>query len=332
METFNGLYCDGHSSRAVAVVVRLHPDGQLELEGPDRKQSQPLETLRLEQPPGQARALLHWPDGALVEVEDNGRLLCLFANRPRTAHERLLDWARSHRGNFIATMLLTGASISLILVTGLPLLGQLVSFATPPQLARRLGESMLTKLDEGPMKPTSLHPIQKRRMWQLLQQLQPFRAGELPLKLELRSSPLVGANAFCLPGGILVVTDELVRLATPNEMLAVLAHEAGHDLHRHPMQMLVRSHALSLLANIVGIQDNPFPGLGATLVGNAYSRQFEYMADHEALKMLRRLNRPPEAFFSILDKMEKHSGNPKLPSFLLTHPSNRERRSQFKGP
>jgi Zn-dependent protease with chaperone function len=331
MDECDGLYFDGQSSRAIAVVVALLADGQLQLRGPDLDLRQPLAALRLEQPPGQARPRLYWPSGGLVEVDDDGRLVALFARRPGARPQGLLRWAESHWAGIGGALLLAGASIAGALVAGLPLLASLVTATIPTAAEQRLGEKVLASLDEGPFAPSRLPATRQQRLRDLMQRIQPRKAGERRLRLELRDSPTIGANALCLPGGILVVTDGLARLASEDELLAVLAHEAGHDRHRHPLQMLVRSQALALVTSLVGGKDNPFQGIGVGLVGNAYSRDFEHQADREALAVLRRLNLPPQAFFSILDKLEKQNGQAGLPSFLLTHPSNRERRAEVEG-
>jgi Zn-dependent protease with chaperone function len=127
---------------------------------------------------------------------------------------------------------------------------------------------------------------------------------------------------------MLVVTDGLVKLASDDELLAVLAHEAGHDHHRHPLQMAVRGQALAVVIGLLGEGGTPLRGLGQVMVSTAYSRHFEREADREAVATLRRWKRPPEAFFSILDKLERQNGGSKIPSVLLTHPSNQERRAQ----
>ena len=63
-------------------------------------------------------------------------------------------------------------------------------------------------------------------------------------RLEFRASPALGPNAFALPSGIIVVTDELVTLAHDDrEILAVLGHELGHVAHRHVMRQLLQSSA-----------------------------------------------------------------------------------------
>src|SRR5690606_15157282 len=54
----------------------------------------------------------------------------------------------------------------------------------------------------------------------------------------------LGANAFALPGGAIVVTDGLVEAARAaglqdDAIAGVLAHEIGHVAHRHTTRMLV---------------------------------------------------------------------------------------------
>ena len=48
-------------------------------------------------------------------------------------------------------------------------------------------------------------------------------------QLEFRHGGYIDANAFALPSGIIVMTDELVELAkSDDELISVLAHEIGH--------------------------------------------------------------------------------------------------------
>ena len=331
MERFEGLYYDGQSSRAIPVVVIPLQNDQVLLRGDQLELCQPLAQLRWEQPPGRSRPRLHWPGGGLVEVNDDGRLAALFAGRPGARLQGLLLWAESHRAGAVGASLLAIGTIAGVLVAGLPLLASLVSAAIPAAAERQLGEAVLASLDAQPFAPSRLPGAKQQRVRNLVQKIEATAPKGRRLRLELRDSPAIGANAFCLPGGILVVTDALVRLASEEELLAVLAHEAGHAHHRHPLQMMVRGHALALATRVIGGHDNPIQGITEGLVGNAYSRDFEHQADREALAVLRRLNRTPAPFFSILDKLERQQGKTEVPSFLLTHPSNRERRARSSG-
>jgi len=331
MDRFEGLYYDGQSSRAIPVVVMPLQNDQLRLRGEQLELCQPLGQLRWEQPPGRSRPRLHWPGGGLVEVNDDGQLAALFAGRPGGRLQGLLRWAESHRAGAVGASLLAIGTIAAVLVTGLPLLAAGVSAAIPAAVERQLGEAVLASLDKQSFAPSQLPMAKQQQVRNLVQRIEATAPEGRRLRLELRDSRTIGANALCLPGDILVVTDALVRLASEEELLAVLAHEAGHARHRHPLQMMVRGHALTLATGLIGGHDNPIQGVTQGLVGNAYSRAFEHQADREALAVLRRLNLTPTPFFSILDKLERQQGKTDAPSFLLTHPSNRERRARASG-
>jgi Zn-dependent protease with chaperone function len=331
MDRFEGLYYDGQSSRAIPVVVMPLQNDQLLLRGEQLELCQPLGQLRWEQPPGRSRPRLHWPGGGLVEVNDDGQLAALFAGRPGGRLQGLLRWAESHRAGAVGASLLAIGTIAAVLVTGLPLLAAGVSAAIPAAVERQLGEAVLASLDKQSFAPSQLPRAKQQQVRNLVQRIEATAPEGRRLRLELRDSRTIGANALCLPGDILVVTDALVRLASEEELLAVLAHEAGHARHRHPLQMMVRGHALTLATGLIGGHDNPIQGVTEGLVGNAYSRAFEHQADREALAVLRRLNLTPTPFFSILDKLERQQGKTDAPSFLLTHPSNRERRARASG-
>ena len=59
-------------------------------------------------------------------------------------------------------------------------------------------------------------------------------------------------NAFALPGGIIVVFDELVELAGDDDrVLGVLGHELGHVVHRHSTRQLLQALGLAAIAGVV---------------------------------------------------------------------------------
>ena len=213
---------------------------------------------------------------------------------------------------------------------GLPLLASGVSAALPRELEGQLGKAALAELDRDLLRPSRLSPERQRRLQTLLEKVQPLPPSPRRLELVVRESPQLGANALCLPGGVLVVTDGLVQLASEDELLAVLAHEAGHDQHRHPLQMLVRGQALGVVIGLMGETGRPLRGLGQAMVTTAYSRGFEHEADRAAVATLQRWNRPPEAFIAILDKLERERGHQAIPTLLLTHPSTRDRQARAR--
>lgn len=138
-------------------------------------------------------------------------------------------------------------------------------------------------------------------------------------------------NAFAAPGGRIGIFRGLIEEAeSADEVAAVLAHEMGHVVHRHPTEGVLRqlgiSATLQLLVGGSGVGIEDAAGLGNTLLTLSYSRQAEAEADATALDILGSagldgsgLNR----FFARLEREGKLGSG--MPSLLLTHPPTAER-------
>lgn len=155
-------------------------------------------------------------------------------------------------------------------------------------------------------------------------------------------------NAFALPGGYVYITRGLLALVdTEAELAAVLAHEIGHVVARHPAQRY--SHAqtanlgLTLLGVLGGAMGAPsgagqILSMGAQGYIQGYSRDQEMEADRLSVRYLTRAGYAPRAAASMFTKLEAQtrleaeiSGNPEAAesfSFLSSHPRTRDRITQ----
>ena len=145
--------------------------------------------------------------------------------------------------------------------------------------------------------------------------------------VSLRVIDMPGANAFALPAGRIVITRSLLDLsATPEELIAVLAHELGHIQAQHAVRLSLRIGGTSTL---LGFLLGDFTGsaavvaVGQALIGTAYSREFERQADLLAVRTLRNMSIPPDDLIALLERLES-SGE--AAGWLSTHPSTAERR------
>jgi len=142
-------------------------------------------------------------------------------------------------------------------------------------------------------------------------------------------------NAFALPDGTVVVTDALVDLAQADEeLLAVLAHEIGHVVHRHALRGVLQNSAVALLvAFAMGdvLSVTSLAGALPTLIVEAkFSRDFEREADQYAVEFLRARRIPLRHGAAILKRLAERGGD--LPAgleYLSSHPGIEERARRF---
>ncbi len=151
--------------------------------------------------------------------------------------------------------------------------------------------------------------------------------GKSPITVQLAKIDMV--NAVALPGGRVLIFDQLVQEAkSPEELAGVLAHEVGHVRKRHVMQALLRQFGLSILLS--GANSD----LGGTLGGvtaMGYSRKAEREADAWSRSRLAAADISPAAtaaFFGRLRKLEPNTANKQL-SYLNSHPDSGERELAF---
>ena len=120
-------------------------------------------------------------------------------------------------------------------------------------------------------------------------------------KLEFRKLPGDLPNAFAIPGGPIVVSDGLVAaLQDEDAFLAVVAHEIGHQVHRHVLRQVLQGSAVivaaTMLTGDVSSASGVVLAVPTFLLSSRYSRDFEREADDYAFAALRERGITPEWF------------------------------------
>lgn len=210
----------------------------------------------------------------------------------------------------------------------LPWVSDKVAMSVPDQIAVALGDKVLQSFDEH-WQPSQLSPLQqdqiRRRVSQHLDQLAP-----LPYSVEIvfRSSE-TGANAFALPGGKVVLLDQMVALLPSDELLdSVILHELGHIHHRHMLKKLVHSSLLSVGVSLMtgessGVIDN-LAGLGVFFLSNGHSREAELEADEyakQSMVIIYGSSEPVAEMFELLSDQDELA----IPEWLNSHPEFQQR-------
>ncbi|MEY2829878.1 MAG: hypothetical protein RIQ33_1736 [Bacteroidota bacterium] len=150
-------------------------------------------------------------------------------------------------------------------------------------------------------------------------------------------------NAWCMPGGKVVVYSGLLPVTQDEDALAVvLGHEIAHAIARHGNERM--SEQLALQLGGVGLQVatankpqqtqsifNQAYGLGSAIgIALPHSRMQETEADEMGLIFMALAGYNPKVASSFWQRMKAMTGNNKPPALLSTHPSDEARINNMK--
>ena len=302
-----GRWFDGLSSKARPVMVGLQPTPQ----GPS------LVLHPLSQPGAEPVVFawkdVGWPEAwnahkppprVVVDLRDHGSLeidavaqwraaLAAAGDRPGVAQRMQTRWPV-----LLGVAAAAAVGLTLFYRYGTPWAATQLTRFVPLAWETSVAENVLQQMDAGTLKPSKLPRERqdqlKARFDALARQappgLQRYPGYRPPLSLEFRSG--MGANAFALPGGKVVMTDGIVKAAAdkglPDDALVgVLAHEMGHVVQRHTTRMVVQQGVLSMglglaLGDVSGVVSTG----ASVLTGLSYSRAHEREADCYAIALM----------------------------------------------
>lgn len=321
------LYFDGHSARAWPATLSLDGDALLlTAEGLSRRA--PLATLRLSEPMGAAPRLITFDDGAHAEVKDHAalaRLLGATGQRDRLTVRSAFDLRMVAGALALLVLVLWGAARY-----GLPWAAEMAAPRVPEAVVAGLSRQTLALIDEHMLAPSRLSEDEQARLRGVL-------AGRttLPHALLFRHGGEVGANAFALPDGTLVVTDEMIALAGDDErVMAVLMHELGHVELKHGMRMLLQGSAVALFMTwYAGDVSSVIAMAPTALIQSGYSRDMEREADDYAAAALRAQGRSPALLADMLQRLSESAGRGGKDGggWLDSHPDSAQRIERLRG-
>lgn len=239
----------------------------------------------------------------------------------------------------LAGLLLVGAAGY---AWGVPWVASGVVAVTPPEVEAAIGDSALEQINDSLFEPTTTPPevqaLWRGRLDAALRQAYP--EGPVPWQLHFAGGGRLGANAVALPGGHIVITDELLALlqGADDAVLGVLAHEHGHVRRRHGLHAVVRFGIVSAATSVaLGDFSSVVAGVPALLAHLGYSREAEREADADAARVLLAAGRDPAAMVQLFERLagrakpgdgEGRGGG--LPIAFASHPADEERIRFFR--
>lgn len=149
-------------------------------------------------------------------------------------------------------------------------------------------------------------------------------------------------NAFCMPGGKIVVYEGLMNVVSSDDELAVvIGHEVAHAVAKHSnermSQQILANYGARLLSESLSQKSAAMQkmaqsvyGLGAQYgVMLPFSRKHEYEADYMGLIFMRLAGYQPDAAVGFWQKMSSGATTSRS-DFLSTHPSDAKRIAEIK--
>lgn len=315
-----GRYFDGKSSRPHQVTLSVQ-GGHAQLAGDVQRQCA-LHDLRVsERSLGSARKIT-FPDGAYLELHEPAAF-DLLLRETGYRDSWVVRLQQSWRGALTAALATCGA-LALLYYVVLPRASDELARMVPVALERKLGEGLLELLDEHMLRPSHLAPQRQRQLQTAFARLKPPAPGTPAYRILFRSSA-IGPNAFALPSGDIVMTDELVKLMPGDHaVLGVLAHELGHLHERHLMRRLIQSSVIAAVATLLfGDASALVANLPTLMLDLKYSRDTERAADAYAIAMLDKNGIAREQLAQAFLQLQKRDqeGSP----YLSSHPPSGER-------
>jgi Zn-dependent protease with chaperone function len=283
-------YFDGRSAQAHVVQLRVQ-GGELLIDGDGIALRVPLARVRWPERQRHGGRRIVLDDGSIVRCAD-GAAFDRFARTAGAGESITVRAQQSWRWTLAAVVVL------IVLVAagyrwGLPAAARAVLAFVPAGIDERVGEAAYQQIANWMLKPTAIAPERQQHLrsaFERAMQRSHPRGVDAAVRLQFHAAPRLGPNAFALPGGIIVITDELLQRLPERDdgVLGVLAHELGHVRQRHGMRLLVQATLLGAATSMAFGDFNGLLAAAPALIGQlGYSREFERDADDEAIALLR---------------------------------------------
>ena len=328
MIELQGQYFNGETSESKPAKL-LCTHSSFELTAGDFYHSYALDEVKL--PPRLANidARFEFSDGAVFEAPDQPALDNVYKQFHQGAFHQLVHRLENNLVYIIPTLVIAIAVMWVLIQFGIPQFSKTIAYQVPIEYESQMGEESLALIDKAFCNPSKLD---KKRQTELHNKMRAMLSKPDDYRIEFRYCETIGANALALPSGIIIFTDDMVKLAKhDDELLGVFAHEVAHVKYRHTLRHVLQDSITGLLIVLltgdIGSASSLAAALPTVLLQTKFSRDFEREADMYAASFMLKQNLQPSHLANILERLEKEYGDGEEDSsgFLSTHPLTKER-------
>jgi|TARA_R110002033_G_scaffold802_9_gene7845 Zn-dependent protease with chaperone function len=294
-----------------------------------------IESLSISSRLGNTKRKITLENGEVFMTDEND-LIDLYLIQPLKKNS-LLHKLESHLVLVFISILFTLFTVFSFFKWGVPYISGKLAFALPSELNTLISKNTLKTLDKHFFTKSKLLKQKKEQI------LISFNKDVLPhikeksfkYKLHFRNWQINNTNipnAFALPNGDIVLTDEFIKLSkNNNEINSVIFHEIGHVVHRHGLKRIIENSFVSIFAMYITGDGTFFSdlgvGIGSLFLNTNFSRKHEIEADEFAFEMMLKSKINPKNFSSILERitLSRNEEKETIFDYFSSHPTNKER-------
>nr|MCH9739906.1 M48 family metallopeptidase [Campylobacterota bacterium] len=315
---------DGKSSKEYYVVMEFTFGRRVKIDSHDIDVA--LEEIEIGSRLGNTPRVLEFPNGVRCKSKENDKIdqvLRDFNIKKSRTHKIESSWGLS-----LGAVLVTIAFVFFMLTTGANYTATVIASVLPQNTLDEVSNITMEYLEEDYLYPSRLSSEKKELLQNYFDTLTKDDDG---YELHFRSSNSLGPNAFALPSGDIVLTDQLVDLSKDEKLrdiLGVLAHEKGHVLKQHSLRMAIKT---GIAGVIIGYMTGDISilatGIPTVLINSSYSREFEREADAHAVAELNEMNISTIYMANLFESLAEEfdiDENSTATSLIASHPLTHE--------
>lgn len=340
MIEFCGIAYRRSSSRSFDAKVRVSERGEVILAIEDELIEYSKSEYEVEPKLGVASRVIRFADGVRFETDDHAAFGRCEAFVSQSSLMRLVDWMESRWLVALGSLVGVFAFAFLFLTYGVPVLAKYVAFEVPQSIRRTITESSIDAMEAyGSFEESysmKVHRKAEGAFERALALLGEERREEFEYELRIYDAPKIGPNAFALPSGVVIATEDFVELCeTEEQMVAVFLHEFAHVELQHGVRSLIQDGGVFLIASLALGDLSSLGGMAASLpalaIESRYSRTFETEADLFSGRILEKGGIGVEAMKEALVLLHVDTAEIGFTRFLSTHPDIEERLEALDG-
>jgi len=348
MIRIDGLLYDGQSSRQLVAQLHFSAGGQLHIESEQGRVDFALDDLKISPRIGNTPRFIDLPEGCRFETQDNDAVDLIEVQIPSSGTNRWVHRLESRLKYVVITLIFVVLFSWGFIQFGIPALSKTIAFSLPSSVSQSIASGALELLDKWAFSESELPEQRRKELSEKMLRVLPENSG-YNFDLVFRKGNAFGANAFALPDGTIVFTDEIINLSQhDDELVTVMAHEVGHVVHRHSLRNLVQDSGLAVVlvavTGDVSTSSSLLLALPTLMVEASYSQTFETEADDYALLYVKQHKIDGIHFVNLMSRMESEhvedegkagqgqGGQPKsnrILDYFSSHPPTAQRVERF---